>query len=216
MNTFAGLVIIGMVILVSVSVSGKSFASIPMENIEWQLVFVTDNRTCSNYDYQMTNTYHEIAFAYMNAYELGNYFQKPLCMTQYKFSEMEFSSTTDLLIIVYGKDLGREVLNRYQVGGVYYHPGGDISKNHVIMLCDCPNFEFSEPAWTMSHELSHFILNYRGYGPDIVESKIHEYDLRHDRCIDTRTTDDCKNMKYNLQVDAIAYSYVVVPPYLGN
>ena len=208
------LISISIIFLIVLTLPPKSFASTSVENIEWQLVFVTDNKACSNYDYQMRNTYHEITKAYMEAYQLGNTPLTPLCMNQYKFSEFNTTHTTDLLVVVYGKDVGQDYLNRYLIGGVYFHPGSDMSRNHVIIMCDCPNFQYSDPAWTLSHELSHFILNYRGYGPEIVEQRIHAIDLQYDTCVDSRKSEDCKDIKYRIWVPTQAYTYSVMPPYL--
>ena len=208
--------ILGTILVCGTFFSGQSYATHLTENIVWQLVFITGNRACSNYDYQMTNVYTEVTIAYMEMYQLGNTMKAPpVCVDQYKFHDYQFDNDVDLIILAYERKVGEVELNRLQVGGLFYHYGNNISKNHVIIFCDCPNFDFSDPVWTLSHELSHFILFYRGYGPDIVETLVHHYDSLYDYCLDNRLFDkpECQNIKKYVRVDTSAYKYPVVPPY---
>ena len=208
--------LLGAILLSGTTLSGQSYATHLTENVVWQLVFITGNKTCSNYDYQMTNVYTEITIGYMEMYKLGNTMKNdPICINQYKYSKITFDNDVDLIILAYERKVGEPELNRFQVGGLYHHAGNDISKNHVIIFCDCPNFQFSDPVWTLSHELSHFILFYRGYGPDIVETLVHHYDGLYDYCLDNRIyyKDECQNIKKSLRSDYTAYRYSVVPPY---
>ena len=62
------------------------------------------------------------------------------------------------------------------MGGLYSHTGSDRSFNHVIMICDCSTFYYSEPVWILSHELSHFVMYYRNYEMSVIEDLIHSND----------------------------------------
>lgn len=209
------LLILPLLLLIIIN-PATAFAMHKPEVVKWQLIYLTGNPACSNYDYQMTNTYDEITEKYMAWYKLENSKLDPKCVAERTFSKDSVPSDLDLLIFVYERSLGRSDLNSNQVGGVFFHAGGDKSTNHVILFCDCPNFDFSDPVWILSHELSHFILYYKGYGPDIVEDMIHNIDSKYDFCVETHQPDLCKDIKGYLRIDSQAYNRVVMIPYLSE
>ena len=191
-----------------------AFGFIPNEPIKWQLIYVTGKPSCSNYDYQMTNGYRQITNGYLKMYQVENTYYFSECVSYEKYDRDKIPSDLDLLILVYDRDLGRAELNENGVGGVYYHIGTDKSKNHTIIFCDCPNFDYSDPVWILTHELSHFVLYYRGYGPDIVENHVHTIDSKYDYCVESHKPELCKDIKAYLRVEDQAYSRVVMAPYI--
>ncbi len=191
-----------------------SYANLPQDSIKWQLIYITGKPACSNYDYQMTNSYRQITNGYLKMYEVDNSFYYSECLSEKKYDDYKIPSDVDLLILVYERGLGRAELNANGVGGVYYHLGSDKTKNHSIIFCDCPNFDYSDPAWILTHELSHFVLYYRGYGPDIVENHVHEVDTKYDYCVEAHKPKLCKDIKAYLRIEDQAYNRVVMAPYL--
>ena len=85
-----------------------------------------------------------------------------------------------MLIIVLDSNLGQEELHKRKMGGLYTHAGTDKFQNHEIIICDCPNFYYSDPVWILTHELSHFILYYLEYDYSIIESLVHSYDEKYE------------------------------------
>jgi hypothetical protein len=54
-----------------------SVISNPYENnlpteFKWQMVFISSDSACSNYHYQMMETYYDVAIQYLKLYELDN------------------------------------------------------------------------------------------------------------------------------------------------
>ena len=174
------------------------------EELVWQLVFISSHPACSNSAYQMTNQYHNTAIGYFELYQLENYYYDPLCIPEKKYSILyEIPEDLDLLILVYDRDLGRAELFANGIGGLYHHEGQDLTKNHVIILCDCPNFEYSDPTWILTHEMSHFILFYKGFNKSIVEDLIHERDSQYDICIESglaSLNENCASVKIKMMV----------------
>ena len=175
------------------------------EELVWQLVFIASHPTCSNYAYQMTNQYHNTAIGYFELYQLENYHYEPLCISEKKYStQYEIPQDLDLLILVYDRNLGRAELFANGIGGLYHHEGEDLTKNHVIILCDCPNFEYSDPTWILTHEMSHFILFYKGFNKSIVEDLIHKWDSQYDACIKSglaSISENCTSTKIKMKVN---------------
>jgi len=195
----------------STFVTNEAFANHLSEDMSWQLVYITHNSVCSNYDTQKTRMYSEISSSYLNEYQLANSQYDPLCINQYAYSDYKAPSDLDLIILVYDKDIGRQELNSLKIGGYYHHTGPDIKQNHAIVICDCPTFDYSSPVWILSHELSHFVLTFYGYDVQVVEDLVHENDAAYDQCILTGTS--CSTSVLKLRSETAAYSYSVMPLY---
>jgi len=186
-----------LVILLSLAVilPGQSFASI-QSDVTWQLIVISSEPACSGYHYTMVQKYNEISQKYLDLYKLDHTNYQPECFTEEDFAEKyEKPYDLDLIILVFDKDKGMTDLHTHNTGGVYMHQGNDLSTNHTIIICDCPNFKYSDPVWILSHELSHFVLNYLGFDLKVVEDEIHGLDYKFDSCVEEVYDDLCSSIK---------------------
>ena len=207
------LLIAASVLLLTIPLSGDASAHHFTDDTKWQLVYLASDSACSNYNYQMTNTYDEVVEKYLGLYQLDNSKYDPLCFPQYDFkSSYVMPQDVDLLIIVYDRNLGESELHMKKLGGFYTHSGQSREQNHVVVLCDCSNFVFSDPIWVLTHELSHFVLYYLNYDQNVVEKFVHSSDKEYDKCREFYTP-SCSNIAEKMRIDTRAYSYAVVPPY---
>ena len=206
------LIVIGLILIASLTPI-NSYAIHKSEKLSWQMVFLSSYPACSNYQYQILNKYDVIAEKYMNVYNLENSKYKPNCMAETNYSDYKVPDDLDLLILVYDKNIGEKDLNANDIGGFYNHVGTDKTKNHTIVFCDCPNFRFSDPVWIVTHELSHFILYYKGFPQDIVEDKIHKWDSKYDYCIESIYDDSCTSASTSMYDERAGYSWVVMALY---
>jgi len=200
-------------ILLSASLTNNAFASHLSDEFTWQLVVLSSAPACSNYHYQILNKYDEITEKYFELYQFANEKHEPKCfpITHY----LDFYSSPDdldMLIIVLDSNLGQEELHKRKMGGLYTHAGTDKFSNHAIILCDCPNFYYSDPVWILTHELSHFILYYLEYDYSIIEDLVNSYDEKYDQCRQDYT-EGCVDVSSKLRVENMAYSFSVMPPY---
>jgi len=210
----------GRTIILSISIIAVLGLFIPLnssaihdsKDITWQLVMISSYPACSGYHYQMMVKYNEITEKYLELYQAPNISYKPTCMTQYDYdSEYSAPDELDLLILVYDRNKGRADLHSYEIGGIYSHIGKEWTHNHTIIFCDCSNFNYSDPPWILSHELSHFILYYLGYDLPVVEEQIHELDLKYDYCVERKYDTSCNEVKSNIR--GYSQNYVVMKPY---
>ena len=203
---------VAMILIVPLN-SQKANATHLSDDAKWQLVYVTHNPVCSNYDFQAVSKYTEITEKYLESYQYPNSNYESLCTTLGKLTySYELPQDLDLLIIVLDNDLGEERLNSVKLGGLYAHSGLDKKLNHVIIICDCSNFYYSAPVWTLSHELSHFVLYSLNFNSEIIEDLVHTYDETYDKCQKSYSS-DCSTVVEKMRVDTSAYSYSVMPPY---
>jgi tetratricopeptide (TPR) repeat protein len=181
------------------------------EEATWQLVVISSEPACSGYHHYMVEKYNEITQEYLNLYKLFHGSYQPECFTEDDFIE-EYTKPydLDLLILVFDKEKGMADLHTYNTGGVYIHQGNDLSTNHNIIICDCPNFKYSDPVWILSHELSHFVLNYLGFDLDEVEDEIHDVDYKFDRCVEEVYDSLCSTIKTRIETSR-AFWTVMIP-----
>lgn len=193
--------------------ASDSFATHFSEDTKWQLVYITDTPVCSNYDYQSTIKYDEIAEKYFGLYQFENTKYDPLCMNNQKYdASYEIPEDLDLLVLVYSKNLGEIELHDEKMGGLFIHSGSDKKFNNAIIICDCSNFYYSDPVWILTHELSHFILYFLEFDVHVIEDLVHQYDDKYDQCM-ANYDDSCKSIMTKLYVNHMAYSFSVMPPY---
>ena len=212
LQSFTFVFFVAMILIIPLN-SQKSYATHLSDDTKWQLVFVTHNPVCSNYDFQSVSKYTEITAKYLESYQFPNSNYDSICTTLGKLSyNYNVPKDLDLLIIMLDNDLGEEKLNSVKLGGLYAHSGLDKDLNHVILICDCSNFYYSDPVWTLSHELSHFVLYSLNYDSKIIETLVHTYDDTYDRCRESYSS-ECSKVVEKIRVDNAAYSYSVMPPY---
>jgi len=180
--------------------------------VAWELIIISSEPACSVKNYHMLDKYYDISTNYFELYEFENKAYSPQCLTEFEYNtEYEKPHDLDLIILVYDRELGRADLHSQNSGGIYFHQGEDLSRNHMIIICDCSNFYYSDPVWILSHELSHFVLNYLGFDMKIVEDEIHELDYKFDVCVEVSYDDSCASVKYRMMTDR-GY-WIVMTPY---
>jgi len=195
----------------------QSFAYI-QEEVTWQLVVISSEPACSVSHYYMVEKYNEITLKYLDLYKLFHGSYPPECFTEDDFIEEYIKPyDLDLLILVFDKEKGMADLHTYNTGGLYIHQGNDLSTNHNIIICDCPNFKYSDPVWILSHELSHFVLNYLDFDLNEVEEKIHGIDYKFDSCVEGEYSSLCSTIKTRIHTDR-AFWTVMIPyePAIGK
>jgi hypothetical protein len=162
--------------------------------------------------------YSSITSKYFEMYQLENTKYESLCMTELEYSNYEINDEVDLLILIYDGNLGKKILHPNKVDGLYVHKGNDRSKNHLMIMCDCSNFESSYeqilPSWILSHELSHFVLSIKGYPQSVIQNAIHEIEGEYDNCIGTNFQGEyCQDYKTTIRPDNVSEDFPVMKPY---
>jgi len=193
-------------------IPNTSFAVHKSDEVVWQLVVVSAYPACGNNHHYMVAKYNDITEKYLDLYQMPNKAYKPICMTESDFkTNFETPDEVDLIIIVYDRNIGRAKLHTQEVGGFYSHTGKEWTHNHTIILCDCSNFNYSDPVWILSHELSHFILNYLEFDIAIAEKQIHALDAKYDYCVEVAHDESCLTVKTRLNGNHA--SWTVMAPY---
>ena len=194
--------------------SNDAYATHLTDDTKWQLVSISSYPTCTVLNSHLMLKFDQLAEDYLALYQFENSKYQPLCMTEIEYSsEYQAPPDLDLIILVYDSELGEKELHGQKMGGLLTHTGADKTKNHALVVCgDCSNFYYSEPAWILTHELSHFVLYVLDYDNSVIEGLVHLADEKHDQCRKS-FSGDCASVITKLRVDVDAYSYSVMPLY---
>jgi len=199
----------------------KSYAA-EDSSVEWQLLYIKKD-TCGPKD-NMDKVYASLTSKYFELYQLENNNYSVNCISESQFKDFQKSENVNLLILIFDQALGKSTLHPNNLDGIYVHSGNDRTINHLLMMCDCSYFsssyETTLPSWILSHELSHFVLSYKGFSKSDIKMKIHEKQDQYDNCIGTNFDyDKCNEFKIIIRADSSTKNYVMITPYepaIGN
>ena len=191
-------------------------------NLTWQLVFIK-NEECDQND-TLDDVYASLTSKYFELYQLENTVYDVNCMSESEYQEFQMNEETNLLILVYDGYMGQKILESNNVDGIYVHTGDDRTQNHLVIMCHCSDYdtgyERTLPSWILSHELSHFVLSYKGFSQSDIQERIHDIEKGYDNCIGTNfQNSSCDEFKISIRPDSSARDFVVMTPYepaVGN
>ena len=209
-----GLFAICMLLISPLTIS-QSYATLD-NALSWQLIFIQEIE-CNQAD-NLDDVYSSLTAKYFEMYELENTSIESQCMTELEYSNYQIDENIDLLILVYDGKIGEKILQPNKVDGLYIHTGNDRTKNHLVIMCHCSDFDSSYeqilPSWILTHELSHFVLSYKGFPRSIVQNAIHEIEKEYDNCIGTNfQADYCSSYKTTIRPDNVSQDFPVMKPY---
>ncbi len=215
-----GLVAIAMLMISPLTLS-ESYAMTPSV-FEWQLLFIQEAECYPNDN--LDEVYSSLTTKYFEMYQLENTSQEALCMTELEYSNYQMNEDVDLLILVYDGKVGEKILQPNKVDGLYMHTGNDRTQNHLVIMCHCSDFDSSYdqilPSWILTHELSHFVLSFKGFPQYVIQNAIHEIEDEYDNCVGTNFQDEyCKDFKTTIRPDNVSKDFPVMKPFesaVGN
>ncbi|KAF6242372.1 hypothetical protein C6988_09140 [Nitrosopumilus sp. b1] len=187
------------------------------DKLSWQLVYVTGNSKCTPVETIKTNEFFGIAEKYFEMYELEDSPLDAKCMILPQLSYYDFPENVQLVIIIFDDASGKGLLTRQGYEGIYSHMGNDIETKHTIMIKDIPNFssyyDDTEPSWLLTNHISKFIMYYKGYSYQQIETILQPIEMKYDTCVGFEyTTGVCDNVKTMIKPDKIGKYFLVMSP----
>lgn len=200
-----------------------SYAEEEFTGAKWDFIYVV-NENCHANDLIRIDSLVDLTSKYFELYQFEN---KNLESTCISISEYESSSEhdADLMIIIFDAETGTKYLQDSYLDGMYVHMGKDRLTNHTVIACDCFEGKISQESaltsWVLSHELSHFVLSYKGYSKANVEKLIHEKEQYFiENCTASIYVDNyCSDSKTSIRSNSGTRDFIVMTPYqpaIGN
>ena len=208
------------ILLVPLSVT-ESYAETEQDLI-WKLVYLKLD-TCNPTDTESAKMYADLTTTYFELYQLANIGSETNCMTISEYENLS-NEEANLVILMYSEQIGKKFLQANELDGLYAHVGNDRLQNHTLIVCDCSegkaSFESALTPWILSHELSHFVLSYKGFNKSTIQDAIHSIEQEYDACVAEFTINDaCKDTKLTIRAKNGVRNFVVMKPYelaIGN
>ncbi len=210
-----------LVLMIAPSSFSEAFAN-SESTITWQLVFI-QNEECGPDD-TLDKVYAGLTSKYFELYELENSVYDINCMSESEYQDFQKNEEVNLLIQIYDGYMGQKILASNNVDGIYVHTGNDRTQNHLVIMCHCSEYdtgyERTLPSWILSHELSHFVLSFKGFSQSDIQERIHDIEKDYDNCIGTNfQTSSCDGIRTTVSPDSSSKDFVVMAPYepaIGN
>ena len=187
------------------------YAKSVQDTLTIQTIWVTGNKSCYFNDNARLMEYHnEIILKYLGLYGLYPYSYEPVCINELEYESYQPPDYTDVLIVIFNKNIGRDVLHANNKGGYFaYDDSGNKSELRIV-VCECPSFKYNDSAWVISHELAHFALFYLGLPESEWADWVHNVQSRYYAyCPDGDTTSYLCNGLY-LKIEGYTTNYKVM------
>lgn len=176
---------------------------------KWQLVYLTDEPKCSKKISGNVHEYNILINEYFKLYKHSNTGLEAKCISKALFDKSEYVNI-DLLILIEEKPK----IKQYE--SYYIHKGDDKNKNHLILVYDEDSlynfYEIKPITWTLTHELSHYILSFKGFNANTIEQVLHSTDVRFKQCIAKYSVDiDCTHIIQKIKSDLSSTELLIFP-----
>lgn len=191
------------------------YAEYDKNNFTWNLTFLADKQKCNFLEETQTKEIENIVKKYFELYKIDNNLLEKNCVFSEQYSNLMDLDKADLNILVFDEEIGKQMMMQYGYKGFYTHYGTDRMNHHVIMVSTHSQYDSSydntEFSWLLSHELSHFILSYKGHNVESIERMLHADKLQYDDCI-SNITEKCNTIKTTISSNVSGQKFNVMAP----
>lgn len=169
-------------IALSISLVCSTFSLIPVyadNTLDYTIIFVHTFGKCLTAHNKALKFYAQITDQYFTKYGIPHT-SKLLCVSSEELIDViDALGSYELLIII--PDLFKSV--EYSIkSGALGHSYYDGNENAIVSTAISLKAESKQSAWILSHELSHFILAYKGYPRSVSVDWVHNTQSKYTNC----------------------------------
>jgi len=200
-------------ILVLSFIPSQSFAKSVKDTLTYQVIWVTGNKSCYQNDYNRLQEYDALTAGYLSAYGISAFYYDPICITEEEYKTYQAPQYTDLLIVAYNQNIGREILHERNMGGFFQWTDSGMKNALKIEVCECAAFDYNDWPWVLSHELAHFALFYLGYSYEDFVGWVHQVQkMYYEYCPDGDVREPvCSGLYMRLEGPNRTYQVMTIP-----
>lgn len=203
------------------SVSGGSIVS-HKEAMVIFLIYTTHNPSCSPSEVKMMEKYQQITEEYMKEQNVGRkVIVNEACLqmneidaSMYPLLLAQFNvMRPDLMVFVGDLTSNFDLYYEEEAYGVWacmaFSSGRDCTTS-VIVICECAplydEVDTNGGVWVLSHELGHFLFNYKNYGPNVYADAVHVVEYFYRECLNDGFTSECEQYYTTKEIDGKSYN----------
>ena len=153
--------------------------------LDWSIIFVTTTNKCYSNHEKALDFYSSLTTQYFNKANIpDNLFYKQ-CITDDVMPTVikQLTSQGDLAIII--PDYLMSYRDRTVTGSLGHYSSGATS---IVSQAESFTPESKSGGWVHSHELAHFLVDWKGYSSSIITNAVHDVEDKYKFCYSNDTT----------------------------
>ncbi|MBT4327586.1 MAG: hypothetical protein HOD60_11910 [Candidatus Nitrosopelagicus sp.] len=156
------------------------------EKLDWSIVFITSRDNCSSNNQDALKFYTNLTRDYLYKFNFSHESFFAECISKdMMFSVVDkLANYGDLTIVI--PDYLMSVEDKHTTGSLGHY--GSWIVDTIVSQAETFNIEDRDTAWTLSHELAHFGLNWKGYSHKVMGDAVHEVQKMYNACESYDTT----------------------------
>jgi len=156
------------------------------EKLDWSIIFVTTKNDCSNNNEKALQFYSSLTQGYLNKFNFSHESFFEQCVTKDMMTPVvdKLANYGDLTIVI--TDYLMSVKDRHTTSSSGHY--GFYKIKTIVSQAMSFSIEDKNSGWTLSHELSHFALHWKGYSNDVKREAVHQVQKQYDDCKTYDTT----------------------------
>jgi len=213
-----GVVVMAFVLLiVPTNVSAFIPENIPdtPNQIDWVIFFVTSKDECNSRNDGALDFYASLTDQYLSKFKTSHKSWAVECISKDIMAEVvNFTTKTfDLVIII--PDSLMSIQDRHTTASKGHYSNWNV--HTIVSQAYTLSIEDRDTAWTLSHELAHFIVAWNGFSGDIIENSVHSIQEKYNQCYSTDTTlTHCNSIWETIKTPSGSYFPVMSSTYLSQ
>jgi plastocyanin len=172
----------------STSNLSKRIASVTNDpnKLDWAIMFVTTTNKCYANHEQALDFYTTLTQQYLNDFNLQHRSVFSECITDDIMPEVinRITKSVDLTIVI--PDYLMSVSDRHNTSSLGHYSNWNVDT--IVSQAQTLSIESKKTGWILSHELSHFALNWKGYDGKIMNDAVHKVEDEYRYCKSKDTT----------------------------
>jgi len=201
---------ISIIILQPVNAYSKDNYTNDPNTLDWSIIFVTSGNQCSNNNIKALNFYSKLTQDYLNQYGFANspFFASCIVKDDMPKTVKYMTDNGDLTITIPDFIISRHYTHSSDALGHYstWDAHTIVSNAQTLSIGD------KETVWTLSHELAHFSMSWKGYNFDIMEKSVHMVQAKYNFCKSNDITETSCTILWDVIKTSSGKSFPVMSP----
>lgn len=149
--------------------------------MDWEIIFINTFGECDERNLDALRFYGDIANKFLKKYQIDHALTGYACVSidDAPVAVQEAVNSSDLTIII--PDFWQSLIQRYRTSTAGHYEWVGNTKT-ILSQALTLKVEDKFTAWVLSHEISHFALQWKGYPDEVKGDLVHLLQAVYDKC----------------------------------